>query len=510
VSSKTQEPTTVAAVDLGSNSFHMVIGRFVRGELQIMDRMREQVMLAAGLDDDDHLSEESQARGLACLERIGQRLRSLPSVRVRAVGTNTLRRAKNGREFRARAQTALGFPIEIISGQEEARLIFLGVAHDQFSSDSRLVVDIGGGSTEVILGEGYQALRSHSLFMGCVRYSRRYFPDGVLRKECFHQAEIAAALELRTMQREIRNLGWASCLGSSGTIMAVQEIMRAAGWTDGVITWTGLKKLRRAILACRSLGHLTLPALKSERAPVLPGGVAILRAVFRCLEIDSMTAANGALREGVLHDLLGRMRSDDIRDYTIRRMVERYQADLGQAVRVEQVALRLLKQVDGRWALEPEQIRKLLIWASQLHEIGLALSYTGFHKHGAYLIENSHMPGFSADDQAMLAAIVRGQRRKILPEPFARLAAGTAQTVLRLCVIFRLAVLLNRSRTTQVVPRIEVADDWQRIRLTFPAGWSETHPLTCADLDQEGAYLRALGIETYVEEEAARTRTARD
>jgi len=488
------EALTVAAVDLGSNSFHLVIGRVLDQEIQIIDRMREQVMLADGLDESVRLTEPAQQRALGCLERIGQRLRSLPSVQVRAVGTNTLRRAKNADEFRERAQVVLGHPIEIVAGQEEARLIFLGVAHDQYSSATSLLVDIGGGSTEVIVGEGYQVLCSHSLYMGCVNYSKQFFPGGALRKEFFRRAEIAAALELRTIQREIRRMGWESGLGSSGTIVAVQEILRGTDWTDGAITWDGLKRLRRAMLEAGAVERLALPGLKAERAPVLPGGLAILRAVFRCLEVETLRAATAAMREGVLHDLVGRIRHDDIRDHTIRRMVERYHVDLGQATRVQHVALRLLAQVGGDWELDRATLSKLLVWAAQLHEIGLAVSHTGFHKHGAYLVRHSYLPGFSADDQTMLAAIVRAQRRRISRSLFVDVPRAAVPSVSRLCVLFRLAVLLNRSRSPQGVPLLEVGDDWQILLLRFPAGWSESHPLTRADLEQEAGYLGALGV----------------
>jgi exopolyphosphatase/guanosine-5'-triphosphate,3'-diphosphate pyrophosphatase len=427
-------------------------------------------------------------------------LRSVPSVRVRAVGTNTLRRAKNADEFRVKSQAALGHPIEIVSGQEEARLIYLGVAQDQFSTATRLLADIGGGSTEILLGKGYEVLRAHSLFMGCVNYSKRFFPDGVLRKDRFRKAEIAAALELRAIQHDLRRMGWDRCLGSSGTIIAVREILRAEGWTDSAITRPAMKRLRRAMIDVGTVERLRFPGLKAERAPVLPGGLAILRAVFRSLEIDEMNVASGAMREGVLHDLVGRIRRDDIRDHTIRRMVERYHVDLGQAIRVEHVALRLLGQLEAEWGMDTEQVRKQLVWASHLHEIGLAVSHTGFHKHGAYLVQHSHMPGFSADDQIVLAALVRGQRRKLSRSLFARLPSGVADPVMRLCVVLRLAILLNRSRSPQILPAIEVSDDWSEMELAFPAGWTDAHPLTQADLEQEATYLSGLGIELQVVE----------
>lgn len=498
-----EAPMTVAAVDLGSNSFHMVIGRAVDGDLQILDRFREHVCIAAGLDEQACISEEALTRALGCLERMGQRLRSISSGRVRAVGTNTLRRAKNAVQLRARCEAALGHPIEIISGPEEARLIYLGVVHSRFSSSAQLVVDIGGGSTEIILGEGFQVLKANSLFMGCVGHTRKFFPDGALKRESFRKAEIAARLELRTIEQKIRGMGWENCLGASGTIHAIHEVLRASQWSEGQIDTLGLKRLRKAMIEAGHVDRLVLPGLKEERARVLPGGLAILRAIFKSLRIESMTPSAGALREGVLYDLLGRIRHEDVRDQTIGRLVERYNVDLGQAARVERTALRLLGQIETDWEPGASQIQKLLIWTSRLHETGLAVSHTGFHKHGAYLVGHGDMPGFSADDQAMLAALIGGHRRKISRSLFGVLSPPQAELAMRLCVLFRLAVLLNRSRASETVPQIRLAPDWKAIELVFPEAWSERHPLTLADLEREAAYLVALEIQLKVRESGA-------
>jgi exopolyphosphatase/guanosine-5'-triphosphate,3'-diphosphate pyrophosphatase len=479
----------------------MIIGRLVERELTIVDRLREQVSLAAGLDEGNRLTREAQERALACLKKMGERLRGLPETRVRVVATNTLRRARNARSFRRKAERLLGHPIEILSVSEEARLIYLGAVHSRFSPAPQLVADIGGGSTEIVVGEAFEILRSASMYMGCVEYSRRFFPEGALRKEQFRQAEIAARLELEPSRKDIRNMSWEVSVGTSGTIHAIHDVLKVNGWSEG-ITAAGLKKLRRAMIEAGSIDRLRLPGLKSERAPVLPGGLAILRSIFKSLGLELMDVSPGALREGVLQDLIGRIRHEDVRDRTISRMVDRHHVDLGQAARVERTARHLLRQLEDPPGGN-DASHKFIIWASRLHETGLTISHTGYHKHGAYLVANSDMPGFSANDQATVAALIRTHRRKIRPEVFEEVPGGRREATIRLAILFRLAGLLNRGRVLQVTPEIRVDDDWRVVELTFPAGWFELHPLTAADLERESAYLAALDTELRVHERPA-------
>ncbi|MEM6533612.1 MAG: exopolyphosphatase, partial [Myxococcota bacterium] len=384
----------VAAVDLGSNSFHMVIARSDLGKLRILDKMRERVRLAEGLRSDGTLNGSAQKRAIACLERFGERLHDISATQVRVVGTNTLRSARNSSEFLPKLTKAIGHPIDIVSGREEARLIYLGVAHDVVEAKGkRLVVDIGGGSTECIIGEKLDPLRADSLHMGCVTYSRRFFPSGKLRAEYFKDAELAAAIELRSIKRAYRSVGWDHAVGSSGTIGAIHQILRANEFSDG-ITWRGLEWLQRTVTSFGRANRIEISGLDPERKDILPGGLAILAAVFRSLKIDRMDASGGALREGVLYDLLGRASEDDIRDRTVESMASRYGVDTRQAARVEQTALRLLEQIKGVWELDGERAGRFLAWAAKLHELGLALAYSGYHKHGEYLVEHSDMPGF--------------------------------------------------------------------------------------------------------------------
>ncbi|MEL7305828.1 MAG: exopolyphosphatase [Myxococcota bacterium] len=492
--SRALQANVVAAVDLGSNSFHMVIARNDLGKLRVLDKMRERVRLAAGLDGEHLVSPSAQRRAIRCLERFGERLHDLSADQVRVVGTNTLRSARNADEFLPKLRRAIGHPIDIISGREEARLIYLGVAHDMVEmSGSRLVVDIGGGSTECIIGEHLDPIRADSLHMGCVTFTRRFFPGGKLRPEYFKHAELAAALELRSIKRTYRKQGWDEAVGASGTITAVDAVLRANQWSNG-ITLVGLDRLRKAITPFGRSNRIDIPGLEPDRKEVLPGGLAILIAVFRSLKIERMAAASGALREGVLYDLLGRQEDQDVRERTVSSMASRYGVDPGQAERVERTATALLIQVEDAWNLEDDRARRFLSWAARLHEIGLALAYSGFHKHGEYLIENSDMPGFSRGEQQALARLIRTHRRRFKPELFEDLGETQADFVRRLAVLLRLAVSLNRSRSDDDLPPLRLRVEDSIIRLEFPPGWLENHPMTQLELEREAQRYRAFKV----------------
>ena len=482
-------------MDLGSNSFHMVVARVEDGHVHVVDRLKERVGLAAGLDDDVNLTREAQRRALACLARFGQRLRDMPARNVRAVGTNALRRARNVREFLARAQPVLGHRIEVIPGREEARLIYLGVAHArQDDPGRRLVVDIGGGSTECIIGRRFEPIVTDSLDMGCVVWSLRHFPGGRVTRKSMERATLAARLELRPIRRRYRRLGWSVCLGSSGTILAVEQILRQSGWSDQGVTRKGLRRLRDAMADAGRSDRLDLPGLDPERAAVLPGGVAILSAIVDGLRIDRLVPSSGALREGVVYDLLGRFGHEDVRDRSIRRFARRHGADAAQAARVGATAAKALQGVASAWDLAADEPRKLLAWAAQVHESGLSVAYSGHHRHGAYLVANSDLPGFARDDQMTLAALVMGHRRKLQPELFDALPGGTSLRALRLCVILRLAVVLHRSRSDRRGASLKWRARDETLDLRFPGGWLDRHPLTRADLDEERALLADAGI----------------
>jgi exopolyphosphatase/guanosine-5'-triphosphate,3'-diphosphate pyrophosphatase len=374
------------------------------------------------------------------------------------------------------------------------------VAHEEPALDGRrLVIDVGGGSTECIVGKRFAPLLKDSLAMGCVGFSRRFFGDGRFTRKAFRKAEIAAALEFEPLQRRYQEAGWEECVGSSGTINAIADLVRESGWSDGPLELGDVKRLRRALIAAGEVDKLDLPGLAPERAQVLGGGLAIVKAAFETLGIAKLRPSKAALREGVLYDLLGRIRHEDVRDRTIRALSERYHVDADQAERVERTALRCLEQVADEWKLELENATQLLTWAARMHEVGLALSHSGHHKHGGYILENSDMPGFSRQDQLRLAALVRGHRRKLALTPFTELAGPAGETLLRLCVLLRIAARLHRTRSPKALPSFRLRAVADGLELHFPATWLEKHPLTSADLEEEDTLLADCGVRLRVE-----------
>jgi exopolyphosphatase/guanosine-5'-triphosphate,3'-diphosphate pyrophosphatase len=486
---------SLAAVDLGSNSFHMVIARVDHGSVQIVDRIREPVRLAAGLEKDGTLSDEAEQRAIGCLSLFGQRLREFGAEQVRAVGTNTLRRVRNSHEVLHDMSEALGHHIEIISGREEARLIYLGVSHGIAGAPARrLVVDIGGGSTEFIIGDAFEPVSVHSMFMGCVGFTEQFFRDGKVSRKRMAAAKIAAGLELQPVEARLREEGWERAIGASGTIRSIAEILNEAGWAHGPITAEGLTRLEQAMLTAGRLERLELPGLDPDRRPVFAGGFAILSTVFERLGIDEMWVSPTALREGLLYDMLGRLHDEDPRDRTISMLANRYSIDQAHADRVRATALGLLGQVAEDWDLDTADAAHALAWAAQLHEIGLAVNYTGHHKHGAYLVQSSDLPGFSRDEQALVAALVRGHRRKVDLSFFESLPLELRDEAKRLCIILRLAVLLNRNRDPGVVSLPHAKATASKLRLSFVDDWLEAHPLARADLEREQKRLKPLGV----------------
>lgn len=492
------DPSLIAAVDLGSNSFHLVVARVLQGQIVVVDRMRETTRLAAGLDHERRLDPVLMQRALGTLTQFGQRIREVPRESLRVVGTATLRRARNADVFMEAAHEALGVPIEVLSGREEARLIYLGVAHSLEVPDGRrLVVDIGGGSTEVILGERFEPLETESAEIGCVTWTSEFFADGDLKNANFRAAETAASLELHHMVRRYRTLGWDEAVGSSGTVEAIEGVLRATGWSKRGITARGLAKLREELIKFGKIQKIDLPSLRPDRVAVFPAGVAILSALFETFDVRKMVAATGALREGVLYDLLGRIRHEDLRDRTVVALAERWHADADQAARVERTALQLLKQVGSAWISDEPLARQLLSWASRLHEVGQTIAHSGYHKHGAYLVANSDLPGFSRDDQMLLASLIRVHRRK-LATLFRDTPPLRSEFALRLAVILRLAVLLHRARSPQPLPHVALDAVGRKVVVSLPSRWLEDHSLVAADLRAEVEELSVIGMELLV------------
>ena len=492
-------PDILAAVDLGSNSFHMVVARYSHGQIVIIDRLREMVRLAAGVEENGRIDKDAAARALACLERFGQRLRDMHADSVRVVGTNALRLARRKQAFLERAREALGHPIEIISGMEEARLIYSGVAHTMPGEPGRrLVVDIGGGSTELIIGESLTPLDLESLQMGCVSLSERFFRDGKLSAKRLAHARVAARLELEPVQAAFRRRGWDHAAGSSGTIRAIGEAIRELDPQATTITAAGLERVLHYLSDAGHVRELSLAAITDDRRPVFPGGVAILAEVFDVLDPSEMRIADGAMREGLLYDMVGRFTDEDARDRTVRAMQRRYHVDLAQADRVETTVLEFFAHTREGWRLADPLGELVLKWAARLHEIGLDVSHTGYHHHGAYLLENADMPGFPREEQRLLARLVGGHRRKLSLEGLEELVPPWDRSALYLIVLLRLAILLHRGRSPTALPPIELIAKPRSLEVKFPGRWLRDHPLTSADLQQEIDYLRPHGFRVRV------------
>jgi exopolyphosphatase/guanosine-5'-triphosphate,3'-diphosphate pyrophosphatase len=489
------EYATLAAVDLGSNSFHCQVARVVGEQIYPLDALREPVRLGAGLNEDKVLDDTAQDRALACLQRFGERLRGFDRHAVRAVGTNTLRVAKNAAAFLKRAQLALGFPIEVIAGREEARLIYLGVQHSLPSSrEKRLIVDIGGGSTEFIIGAGYKPAKLASLYMGCVSYSLRFFPDGKITKSAMKKAELAARNELQPIVAGFSRKQWQQPVGSSGTIRAIAEIAQLNGFTTGPITPAGVEKLRASLVKAGDLARIELAGIRPDRLPVLPGGIAILGAVLSELGISEMTAAAGAMREGLLYDLLGRVHRNDMRDVTVAQFMHRYHVDASQARRVDALAQSIYRKLSTDERSRNESAPTYIGWAAKLHEIGISVAYSGYHKHSAYIVEKADMPGFSRDEQAQLSLLVLAHRRS-LKKVYARLDnAVDWRSVLAL----RLAALFYRGRADISLPAFQARAQGSKYRLSLDTDWLVRNPLTATALYEETKEWEKIGFELRV------------
>lgn len=478
----------LAAVDLGSNSFRLEIGRVEGSLIARHGYWKETVRLAAGLGDDQRLSKRAIESACECLARMNERLRGIKGEHVRAVGTQTLRMARNVDEFLLEAQNALGYPIEVISGREEARLVFEGCMHTLPPSDARrLVVDIGGASTELIVGRGFAAEQVESFRIGCVDATLRYFRNGTLDRASFKRAQVAAGAEFEEGIAAFDRSRWDEAYGSSGTIGAVSEILRAEGWTDGTITSDGLLKLRQALLAAGDIKRIRLQGLKPERQEVIAGGVAVLAAVFETLGLTEMRTARGALRVGVLYDLLGRRDSRDLRETTVERMQARFGVDRAQAQRVGALAAQFYEALAPK---APAELHKRLAWAAALHECGFAISHNDYHKHGAYLVQHSDLAGFSTTDQERIALLILGQRGNLKKVAAALEDPARAGKILAL----RLAVVFCHARRAIEPPRWTLRSARGAIELGVDAEWLARHPLTQHLLEEEAAQWEKVGI----------------
>src|SRR2546428_7114994 len=486
---------TLAAVDLGSNSFHLEIGRVVERQIYPLDAVREVVRLGGGLSADKRIDRATQAAALEALAKFAERLRGFPRQGVRAVGTNALRIAKNSPQFLREARSVLGFPIEVISGREEARLIYLGVAHAlPVSAQRRLVVDIGGGSTEFIIGTGLEPQLTESLYMGCLSYSLKYFSDGKIDKSRVKAAELAARQELAGVIHAYRAAGWGEAGGSSGTARSLENILRENGFAAEGLTREGLDKLRSLLIKHEKADPDKVAGLRPNRAPVLPGGLAILVAVLDELGIEAMKVSEGALRHGVLYDLLGRVQHRDMREATVTQFVRRYHIDAAQAERVRSLSLKIYDGLAPGAERDDDVDRLVLEWAAKLAEIGLSIEHAQYHKHSAYVLSNADMPGFSRMEQARLARVVLAHRGKLSQVQDAGLEGADWKLVFAL----RTASLILRSRTDLKLPFLRVAADAGGFAIDLPQSWLDENPLSAAALESEADYWKAIGMKLAV------------
>ncbi|WP_261643996.1 guanosine-5'-triphosphate,3'-diphosphate diphosphatase [Erwinia mallotivora] len=472
-----------AAIDLGSNSFHMLVVREVAGNVQTLARIKRKVRLAAGLDGNHQLSEEAMERGWQCLRLFSEQLQDIPPERVRVVATATLRIATNADTFLQKARQILNCPVNVISGEEEARLIYQGVAHTTGGPDKRLVVDIGGGSTELVTGSGSQTTTLLSLPMGCVTWLERYFGNRHLTRDNFAQAENAAREQIRPVVDQLREQGWEVCVGASGTVQALQEIMIAQGM-DERITLNKLQQLKLRAIQCGKLEELEIEGLTLERALVFPSGLSILIAIFTELSITTMTLAGGALREGLVYGMLNLPTDHDIRGRTLHNIQRRFSIDAEQADRVRLLAESFAQQVSDSWQLD-ERCRELLDSACLLHEIGLSVDFRQAPQHAAYLIRHLDLPGFTPAQKKLLATLLQNQANSIDLALFSQQNTLPSQTAERLCCLLRLAIILASRRRDDTLPVVTLHTNGDALDLTLPAGWLDSHPLRAELLEQE-------------------------
>lgn len=491
--SKNQSDTVMAAIDMGSNSFHMVVAKVESGEVRPIDKFAEKVMLASGLNGQGELTDGAIDRGLQCLRKFSQRTENIQTNNIRCIGTNTLRHAKNGPLFLSQAQKILGCPVDVVDGREEARLIYLGVAHSLRSQDGhRLVFDIGGGSTEFIIGEGFEPVLTESLHMGCVSYRERFFSERQITARGFRRAVIAARREVMAIEYAYTEAGWDSAVGASGTVKAIRNAVIENNLGDEVVTLEALRKLAQIVLSFDTLDEISIAGVKPNRGSVFPSGLAIMIGIFEQLGIEELRYSSGALREGVLYDMLGRQENENVCERTIRSLMGRYSVDQDQSDRVEQTALQAFDQSQKAWRLTSDD-RDMLHWAASLHEVGLMISHSSFHKHSAYILTNADMPGFSQQEKQFLATVVGNHRRKVRMVQFSALATNLVIRALRVTLLLRLSVILHRSRREKHLPSFLIHAKEDALSLKFPEDWLKEHPLDKGELTAEQEIWYAVG-----------------
>ncbi|ESP93617.1 MULTISPECIES: guanosine-5'-triphosphate,3'-diphosphate diphosphatase [Pseudoalteromonas] len=489
-----------AVIDLGSNSFHMLIAKHMAGGVHTIGRVKRKVRLAAGLNEQNVLSQEAMERGWECLSLFAERLQDIPAQNIKIVATATLRLAVNADEFKQRAQSILNHKIEIISGELEACTIYKGVAHTSACHGKQLVVDIGGASTEVVIGRGFDAEVYHSLNMGCVTYLEKFFKDDQLSEENFASAIAAAKNTIAPHVTAFQQVGWELAIGASGTVQAIQEIFSALG-LDEYLSLDKLYDIKALASECKTIPQLDLPGLSEERRLVFVSGLAILIALFESLEIEYMGLAGGALREGVLYSMIEDLSVADIRKRTLNCFMARYHVDNLQAQRVYEISNGFLNQLQGYWSVDMRFGSDALKAASVMHEIGLLIDFKEYHLHSAYILNNSVMPGYTRAQKQLIAALVSCHRLDIDTDSFSTLGVNQhlAEVLIRL---LRIGVILSMRRQDDVLPELFLtASEPETLTLTMPKTWLDEHPLMCSELEQEARYQEKCGWLLNVESE---------
>ncbi len=496
VNVESREVSKVAALDIGSNSFHLVVARINAGSVQILHRVKQKVRLASGLSDDGTLSDEAIDRGLATLQVIAESLKGFEPDSVRVVATHTLRRARNARTFIRKAMAVFPYPIEIITGEEEARLIYSGVAHTSHNEGRRLVIDIGGGSTEFVIGEAFTPAVCASLQMGCVSFTERFFKDGALTQNAFNKAITAAQQELEAIQTRFIKLGWDGCIGTSGTIKTLYSLAQRerTNGHDVPVTAKSLKSLVKAFVEAGHIDNLTMPEISEDRRNVIAGGLAILLGAFKALKIKGLHYSSAALREGVLYQMEDELHNADIRSRTAASLATRYDIDTEQANMVLGTSRYLFERCARVWKLKHRDFRSMLSWAATLHEVGLQINSHGVQRHSAYILANVDMPGFTQEQQQLLATLVRFYRKKIKTAEIPEFNQYDVKSVRRLIGLLRLSALLNIKRQQMFLPDFDVEVTKTSLALVFPEGWLSQRPILSADLEQEQDYWKAIDM----------------
>jgi exopolyphosphatase/guanosine-5'-triphosphate,3'-diphosphate pyrophosphatase len=483
----------LAAIDLGSNSFHLIIAKIEHGEMRPVDALAEKVQLGAGLKN-GLLAEDAIARGLDCLSRFAQMLGSVEPQRVRVVGTHALRMAKNRKDFTIPARRVLGTRVDVIYGLEEARLVYLGVAHSLADdAQSRLVIDIGGGSTEFIIGQRFEPQSMESLQMGCVSFGKTFFPQGKISRGKYRKGYEQARAQVYPIRHRFHSKRWEECVGSSGTLQAIETILTQNGWGEGGIDRQGLASLEKHILKFKLMEDIQLEGLVAQRRNVILPGIAITSALFDVLGIEHLRTSGGALREGVIYDLMGRLSHEDVRERTVNALMQRYAVDADTAAIVERRARTFFSAARKPWQLNRDDW-ELLHWLACTHEIGMAISHKHFNRHSAYLLRNADLPGFSQEEQELLAVLALGQRGKLRADLFAEIADTDLPRVLYLLAIIRLASCFKYVEKLEQLPDFSVLAEDKALTLDFPEGWLQDHPLTARELAAEQATLKKAGL----------------